>query len=221
MKHNQNGAVNSLLLPLIIVVLLMIGAISFGAWAYASRQVYKNDTKQQIATAVSAAKQQQATQLNASFAQEEQSPLNTYTGPEAYGSLIIKYPKTWSAYVDDSGTDGTDINGYFYPGVIPSLTSTSSVFALRVQVLNTPYSQALQQYQSSGSAANAVSVAPYRLPLVPSVIGAEVTGQLTNGIVGTMVVLPIRSQTLEVWTESSQYLNDFNSIILPNLSFSP
>jgi hypothetical protein len=220
MKHNQNGSINVLLIPLIVAVLILVGAVAFGSWAYSSRANYKNNTEQQIAAAVSAAKQQTTTQLNNQFAVQQESPYDTYSGPEADGSLILKYPKTWSAYVDDTGASGSNINGYFYPGVIPSLNSTTSVFSLRVEVINTPYSQTVQQF-TGAVAGGEVTVAPYELPLLPTVVGAEVTGKLPGGQSGTMVVLPIRSQTLEVWTESSQYLNVFNQVILPNLTFSP
>jgi hypothetical protein len=36
-----------------------------------------------------------------------------------------------------------------------------------------------------------------------------------------MVVLPLRSQTVQIWTEGTQYVDDFNKLILPNFSFSP
>jgi hypothetical protein len=36
-----------------------------------------------------------------------------------------------------------------------------------------------------------------------------------------MVVLPLRSQTLQIETAGSQFLGDFNNNILPNFSFSP
>jgi hypothetical protein len=220
MKHNQNGSINVLLIPLIVAVLILVTAIIFGSWAYSSRSTYKNNSSQLIAAAVTNAKAQESTQLNAAFALQEQKPLDTYTGPEAYGSLVVKYPKNWSAYVDDTGDSSANVDGYFYPGVIPALTATSSVFALRIEVIDASYSDTVSAFQSS-EVSGKDTVTAYQLPLVPSVIGAEVTGQLSGGITGTMVILPIRSETLEVWTESSQYLSEFNDTILPNLSFSP
>jgi hypothetical protein len=222
MKHNQNGAVNVLLVPLVVAVLILAAAVAFGAWAYSGRQLYKNNTQQQISTAVTTAKAQLTTQLNASFAQENQSPLDTYNGPEAYGSIILKYPKTWSAYVDDTGSGGAEVTGYFYPGILPALNSATSVFSLRFEILATPYSQTLQTFQGTSNSSTATdTITPYQLSLVPSVIGAEVSGPLASGITGTMIILPIRNSTLEVWTESTQYLSDFNNTILPNVSFSP
>jgi hypothetical protein len=93
-------------------------------------------------------------------------------------------------------------------------------FALRVQVSSQSYSDILGQYQNQQQTGT-VTVKPYSLPKVPSVVGVEVTGQLINNVSGTQVILPLRNQTILIWTEGTQYLNDFNNNILPNFSFSP
>ena len=156
-----------------------------------------------------------------------ESPLRAYNGPEAYGSIVVNYPKTWSAYVDDSGSSNTPVDGYFNPGTVPSIgNSTSSIFALRVQVLNQPYATVLQTYSSqSSNQQNPVTITAYSLPKVPKAVGVELSGTLSNSgskpVTGTMVILPLRANTLEIWTDGTQYLSDFNNNILPNFSFSP
>jgi hypothetical protein len=221
MKHNQDGAVNSAIISLILAILLLIGAAGFGGWAFNSRQDYKNHTDAKINLAVAAAKQQQGQTDQARFAEEAKQPLQTYQGPEAFGSLVVSYPKTWSAYVDASGTGNALVDGYFAPGVVPSITNQNSVFALRIQVLNQAYTQALQNFAGQQTTGK-VTVNAYALPKLPKVVGVEVIGQLANqGPTTTMIVLPLRSQTLEISTQGSTYLNDFNNNILPNFSFSP
>jgi hypothetical protein len=224
-KLNQDGAVSGAAISLVICVLLLLGAIVFGAWAYSSRQDYKNNVDAKVNAAVGIAKQEESTQKDKQFAEEEKSPLKTYNGPEAFGSLDVSYPKTWSGYVDDSGNGSQPLDGYFNPGVVPSIGAQNSVFALRVQVLSQSYTQTLQTFQSASSSNGgpALTIVPYALPKVPKVIGVEATGTLpnTNNVVGTAVVLPLRSQTLEIWTMGTSYLNDFNTYILPNFSFSP
>jgi len=218
-KHNQDGSI-AVYLGLFVLVVLLCGALGFGAWAFSGRQDYKNNVDAKVAAAVTVAKQQQTVVDNALFAQAEKQPLRTYNGPEAYGSLVVNFPKTWSGYVDDTGQGNALVDGYFSPGVVPSIASQSSVFALRVQVINQAYSSTLQnvtQQQQSGG----VTVQTYALPKVPKVIGVEVTGTLPDNSTGTMVILPLRSETLEIWTDGTQYLSDFNSFILPNFSFSP
>jgi hypothetical protein len=216
-KHNQDGAINVLLVPLLVSVLILIGAISFGGWAFSSRQNFKNNTDQIVATAVQVAEQKESSLKDSQYAELDKSPLKTYDGPEAYGSLILNYPKTWSGYVDDTGSGSALVDGYFNPGVVPSINDQTPTFALRVQVLGQSYSQTLSSLQGQ----QGVTFAPYKLPKVPSVVGIEATGQIQSNVSGTMVVLPLRSDTLEIYTEGSQYVSDFNTYILPNFSFSP
>lgn len=219
-KHNQNGSINGLFLLLIVTAVLLIVAIVFGGEAFSKEQKYKNDQDQAIAAAVSQAKSQQLSSDTSEFNTEEKFPLQVYDGPEAYGSLILYYPKSWSGYVDDTGNGAALVDGYFYPGIVPALSAPTSVFALRIQVQNSTYSSVTQGILSQEQNGT-VKVTPYSLPKVPKVVGIKVVGNLNNGKTGTEVVLPVRSETILLWTEGTQHVNDFNTYILPNFSFSP
>jgi hypothetical protein len=226
-KHNQDGAVNGLLISLILAVLLLIGAILFGTWAFSGRQDYKKNVDAKVAVAVQAATAKEATVKDAQYAISNKLPLRTYNGPEAYGSLVIQYPKTWSAYVDDSGTGTAFVDGYFNPGTVPSINDPNSVFALRVQVVSEAYTavvSALSNY-ALGTISNPketpTTITAYSLPKVPKTVGIEASGTLLDNSVGTEVILPIRDKTLEISTDGTQFLTDFNTNILPNFSFSP
>lgn len=219
-KHNQNGMVNSLLLPCLISVILLIVAVVFGGWAYSGRQSYKNDVDAKINVAVASAKQQQIKVDDAQFATVEKSPLKAYNGPEAYGSIVLNYPKTWSAYIDDTGNGSALIDAYFSPSYVPALNNSVSVFSLRVQVQNRIYSDVAQDFTDQ-TKKGSVTIRPYTLPKVPNVVGLEVVGKLPDGDNGTEVILPVRTETIALWTDGTQYLNDFNTYILPNFSFSP
>jgi hypothetical protein len=220
-NHNQNGAINGLLISLILTVLLLVGALGFAGWAYGGRQDYKNNVNAKIGVAVNAAKQKEDAVQAAQYAEAAKNPLKTYAGPQAYGSLVVNYPKTWSGYVDDTGTGNALVDGYFSPGVVPSINGKNSVFALRVQVIPQSYAQSLQTF-SSQQQAGQVTITAYALPKLPKVVGVEIAGALTQGQPATtMIVLPLRSYTMEISTQGTQYLSDFNNIILPNFSFSP
>lgn len=228
-KHNQQGAVSGAAVSLVFTILLLIAAIAFGAWAFSSRQDYKNNTDAKINAAVTVAKQNEDKAKDAAFAQEEKNPLKNWNGPEAYGSLVMAYPKTWSGYVSvasgNSGSSGTPVDGYFYPGVVPSTTDQNSSFAVRVQVNSQSYASVVQSVSQQSGSKNPPVVTPYALPKLPKVVGVKITGSLPNSSgsqkTGVMVVLPLRSQTVEIWTEGNQFVDDFNNIILPSFSFSP
>ncbi|HEV7454129.1 MAG TPA: hypothetical protein VGO07_02615, partial [Candidatus Saccharimonadales bacterium] len=147
------------------------------------------------------------------------SPLKTHVGPDTFGAVTVQYPKTWSAYVIENG-NAVPMNDYFHPDVVPDTSKATNAYALRVQIVQSTYSQVMVQYQSL-AVAKKVTVTPYKLPKVPSVVGSRVDGQITAQKQGTMIVLPLRNVTLTISTESQDFENDFNNIILPNLTFSP
>jgi hypothetical protein len=218
--QNQTGA-GSLMLALVGVIILLIGSMAAFFWAYASRQDYKNNVDSKVAAAVAAAKEEESAAKEQEFAQRSKSPYRTYNGPSAYGSVSVKYPRTWSGYVLDSQGSDPFVDGYFSPGIVPSTQDQNSKFALRIQVVQTAYSDILNQYSSQVKAGLDVKVRPYKLPKVPAVVGSRITGALDTQKQGVMILLPVRDKTLKIWTESSGYTDDLDKIILPNLRFSP
>jgi hypothetical protein len=218
--RNQSGAINILLIPLILLGLFFIGALSFAAWAYQGRQDYKNNVDQKISDAVVVAKQQESTVKDKEFAEKEKSPFKTYNGPSAYGSISLQYPKTWSGYVSDNTGNDPYVDGYFYPGVVPTVTNEKAVFALRIQVVQQSYSDVLTSFQNSVDEGK-ITVSPYKLPKVPSVVGSRLEGQVENEKTGTMILLPMRDKTLKIWTNAVQFRGDLDTYILPNITFSP
>lgn len=217
--EGQRGA-SELVVPLALVSLCLLLALGFGGWAFAQMLDYKNHTDAKVVQAVAVAKQDEDKVKDAAFAEAEKQPLREYDGPSAYGSVKVLYPKTWSAYVSDKDTNSPYVDGYFYPSFVPDIQASSSVFALRVSVVQNSYSAEMSRFSTYVQQGQA-KVAPYKLPKVPSVVGSRVDGQLPNGKSGSMIILPMRNMTLEVWTEAPQFMNDFEQNILPNLSFLP
>lgn len=222
-KHNQYGGISGVAVSLIFCVLLLLGALGFGLWAFMGRADYKNNVDEKISAAVTVAKTEEATKKDKEFLEKEKEPLRIYTGPQAYGSITMSYPKTWSGSVDDSSGSGqTLVDGYFHPHIVPGVNNQSSTFALRFQVVSQSYSQVLESLKTlQQNKQKPTQVTPYALPKLPNVVGVMVKGALPKEKTGVMVVLPLRSQTLQIWTEGDSYQGDFNNIILPNFTFSP
>ncbi len=213
----ERGSVATVV-TMVLLGVFLLGALGFGGWAFMSRQDYKNNVDAKIKTAVTANAKVVQAQDAADYAEAAKNPLKTYTGPEAYGSVSLQYPKTWSGYVVTAS--GQPLDAYFNPDVVPSVADQKSVFALRVQVMATSYSQTLAQYQSLQKQGK-VTVTPFALPKVPGTVGVRVDGQITSTKQGSIVILPVRDKTLKLWIESNEFAADFNNIILPNASFSP
>jgi hypothetical protein len=199
----------------------LIGAVIFGFWSFTQWQSEKNSVNTKINSAVATAKQQESNLKDSQFAQTEKYPLRSYTSPAAYGSVTVKYPNTWSAYVIDDTSNSPYVNGYFYPNTVPDTQSTTAAYALRLEVVQDSYSDILGNIQSNVGQGKS-TVTPYKLANVPSVVGSLINGQLPSiERSGTMVLLPLRNMSLEIWTEAPQFDADFNNIILPNFTFSP
>ena len=221
MKHNQDGF-SALLFPLIITAILLIASLSFAFWAYSGRQKYKNNVDSIVNSSVAQAKLTQQTNDNKQYAIASLSPLTSYFSPASLGSITVMYPKTWSSYVN-TASGSYPLDGYFYPGTLPSVNDQDTTnFALRIQISSQTYAQVLQQFTSLLKQGK-MTVNAYSLPKVSSEVGIEASGQFINNQnkTATEVVLPLRSQTLEIWTEGNQYLSIFNQYILPNFTFAP
>lgn len=209
---------NRLIVPLVLAVLLLLGSLGFGFWAYGQSQDYKNNVdtkvKEQLAAAVAKAEQAKEDE----FVEREKQPLKEYKGPSALGSISVKYPKTWSAFVDESD-GGTPLDGYFHPGFVPGLES-GTAFALHIEVLNEEYAKALEDFDSA-SKKGEVTVTALNPVNVTGVTGARIDGQISKDKRGSVVLFPLRDKTLRLTTESEQYVKDFNDIILTKIVFTP
>lgn len=217
--EGQRGS-SELIVPLVLVSICLVLALGLGGWAFVQMLDYKNNSDAKVAQAVAIAKQNEDKVKDAAFAEEEKQPLREYDGPSAYGSVKVLYPKTWSAYISDKGSNSPYVDGYFYPGFVPDTQSAGGVFALRISVVQNSYSAELNRFTTYVQQGQ-TKVSPYKLPKVPSVVGSRADGKLPNGKSGSMVVLPMRNMTLEIWTEAPQFMNDFEQNILSNLSFLP
>jgi hypothetical protein len=220
-RHNQAGLFNVLVIPLILVTLLLFGAGGAAYYFFGQAQDYKNNVDQKITVAVSQAQQKVTEEKDKAFAEKIKSPYSVYNGPAEYGSLRVQYPRTWSAYVD-APTNQTNrpINGYFYPGQVPTATDADNSFALRIYVVQQGYDQIVKQYQSKQKTGS-VSIQPYQSPNIPNVVGVRIDGEVQNKKQGAMVIIPFRDKTLQMWTESMDFKSDFDNIILPNFSLVP
>jgi hypothetical protein len=220
-KQAERGSMNVLLIPVILLALFFIGSAIFAVWAYSSRQDYKNNSDAKSAAAVAANKKVVQTADAKQFAEEAKKPLKAYDGPAAYGSLHVMYPKTWSAYVDVNNSS-EPLNAYFHSDYVPA-TDMKQAYNLRIRVNTTSYNSLLLTFQGLVKGGKVTSV-PYKLPKLPDVVGVRLDGQAVPGNAqasGTMIMLPMRDKTLQIWTESPDFLPDFTDNILANLTFSP
>jgi hypothetical protein len=224
-SYNSSSHSGGGVLTTVVLVILLIGALGFGGWAFTSMQDYKNNSDKKAAVAVAAAEKVQAAQLQASFDQQSASPNKSFNGSPTYGSIGFNYPKTWSAYVDTSNIS-EPINAYFHPNEVPGIQSKTA-YALRLELLSTDYSQVIQQL-SSQITTGTITAKAYLPPKLAGVTNVQ-PGTLFSGQVniqdpnqkGTLLAIKVRDKTLEISTQSNDYLTQFTSIVLASLTFAP
>ena len=224
-RRTESGSAVTMVI-IVVLALAAVGAAVFGFTTYQSKQDYKNNSDKKSAAAVTAAEATQKTQLQAQFAEQLKSPYKTFTGSSTYGSITFKYPNTWSSYVDQTNAS-EPINGYFNPGNVPGVSSNSA-FALRLELVTTAYNSILEQF-SSQITQGTVTASAYIPPQMKGVANAQ-PGTLFKGAIqqsestplqGEMLVIPVRDKTLQLYTLSNDYLNDFNNTVLANLTYVP
>lgn len=216
---NQQGSINILLIPLIFTVVALLAMTGFAFWAFTERQDYKENTDEKIESAVTIAVEEAETAKDNEFIEREKEPLKDYRSPSQFGSVFIKYPKTWSAYIDESGRGNTPLQGYFYPSFVPSTNSGRS-YALRVELINRSFSQTVRSYDNFVRSGRLTSN-PYQPKNVDDVVGLRLQGEISSGQQGIVILLPVRNQTLLLATESNEFYGDFENHILENLVFEP
>ena len=217
MQQKEAGILNILLIPVIILSVLVAGLGVFGAWSYTKYQDYKNNVDKKIAAAVTDAKVKQQKELEAAFAEREKQPTRKFSGPEQLGSVGVTYPKTWSVYIDRDGIASTNnFEAYFNPGVVKPV-SGKNPDALRISIQQKDYARTLQGYANEIKKGE-LKAAPIKLQ---SGEGTRLDGKFDKEIEGAMIIFALRDKTVQIYTESKEFIPDFDKIVLPTLTFIP
>jgi hypothetical protein len=211
----------------VVLAVALVAAVIFAVSAMSQESSTKSSTAKQVAAAVTQTQQTEDAKITAQFNDQLQQPYKKFVGPAIYGNISFNYPKTYSAYVDETQAS-EPVDGYFYPDVVPGLTSNTS-FALRIELMTTPYSQLLDNYTSQIQAGTltASSYIPAKMTTTSNIqAGTRLDGiisqdQQGNNQNGSMILLPVRDKTLEIYTQSTDFLGDFDKVILPSLTFAP
>lgn len=209
-KLNQEGSINPLLIPLIFSVLALIGVSVLAFMYYGNYVDQRDNVDQKITVAVEDANAAQKKKLEAEFVEQEKQPNKNYTSPSIYGSVKLNYPKTWGAYVSDTGST---LDFYAHPNYVPAKGVN---YALRMSVTSKSFATEIKTYDQKVKQGDLKAV---------SITASNTTGTRLDGLLqkdqsGTLVLFPLRDKTLKIWTENRDYQGDFENV-LKNLTFVP
>ncbi|MBR3232811.1 hypothetical protein IKF74_00770 [Candidatus Saccharibacteria bacterium] len=205
-KQGNNSLIKTVII--ILLTLLLIGGLLLAYYFYNEYKLASTDVDSKVSAAVVAREKEITDKLEAEFAEREKIPYKTFTGPDDYGTLSFKYPKTWSVYVSKDASKGGDFEAYLHPVEVPPVSNETSL-ALRVIIRSESFEAADNRYKglvSSGKLSTSVI----------SVNGTDANrydGTLPNNLVGSIVIVKIRDKVVTLETDAEIYREDFNNII--------
>ena len=202
---------NDFVKTIVIVILSLVTVVFIGlfVWMFMQYNEANADVEEKISKAVTLAKDQQAEELEAEFLEREKEPFNNFAGPEDYGELSFKYPRTWSVYVAADASNGGDFEAYFNPVQVNRI-SNDTINALRVIIRNKSFESVASDYERYVSSGE--------LSIDTVTINGTTANRYTGTIPGTnlngiIVIIKIRDKTAILRTDSMLFENDFNGVL--------
>lgn len=206
---SQRGAITPSLIAIIGLSVFAVAFAGLSIWAFVNYMDQKNNVDSKVAIAVAEAEKKLGDDLEAKFIEREKEPLKSFTGPADYGTLGLKYPKTWSLYVSNDGTKGTGYEAFLNPGAVPSVSAATSRYALHVAIVNDSYEDVLSDYE------NLVKKGELKSSAVKAngKNGTRLDGNFSKDIRGAAVVFKIRDKTAIIQTDADTFKADFEALI--------
>lgn len=191
---------------LAVALTIAIGAAAWGIWNYIQQ---KTDVDSRIAAQVATEKKAQADELEAAFAAREKEPNASFAGPDDFGRLSFKYPKTWSVYINKEVTSGGEYQAYLNPVTVPPVDDRTSHFALRVLIETEDYDRVVNSYQQLVKKGDLKSSSVS----INGTTGVRLEGAFDKEVSGYAVIFKIRDKAATVRTDSKTFKADFDKLV--------
>lgn len=214
--HHEAGEANPLLISTILFAILTVVCGGVMVWALVNYSDQKNNVDQIVAREVDAAKAEQQKEDEKVYNEKLKEPHSTYSGPSDLGAIEFQYPRTWSVYEADNGVEG-ELAVYFHPGVVPSIENDEEIFALQVNVIDTPYDEVMSDYEGEIED-GAIKASPYK---TGEYEGMRLSGALSETHNGVITLFKIRDKTLVLTANANSFVGDLDKVVLKTLRFNP
>jgi len=201
----------------------IIGTLVFAGvsiWTYARYTDERDSTQSKIDTAVEQAGVDKETELREELQEQLKSPFFVYEVPDTTTGIKVKYPATWSVYAEDKEDSGSDdlVSATFSSDIVRPREADTR-YALRVRLIDEQYDESIKDFDSRIETGN-VTAKSITFEEYPDTKAIRFDGEIGNNISGSFVMIQIRRQTLRIWTEAPEFVEDFDQI-LEQLEFKP
>lgn len=192
----------------IVFIILTLASLGVAIWAYMNYSDQKNNVDSKITEAVALAEKEQADRLEKAFEEREKEPNHLFVGPDDYGRLTFKYPKTWSVYEAEDAVEGGEYQAFLSPGVVPPIANKQQ-YALRVTIEERDYDDVVDGYESRVREGKLTSSAVK----ADEQNGTRLDGSFTDDIRGSAVIFKIRDKTVTLRSDAETFKTDFEALI--------
>jgi len=190
-----------------LVLFLIAGSLAI--WAYMQYSHEKNNVDSKVAIEVAKGKGEQAEIDQKKFSEEAKNPRIEFVGPSEYGRVSFMYPKTWSVYIENDGSNRGDYKAYLNPVAVPSASNKASRFALRLEIINKNLDTVLNDYQSRLKKGELTSSSTE----FNGISATRIDGTFEKELRGSVVLMKVRDKTIRFSTDADTFKPDFQTIL--------
>ncbi len=214
----RKGAIQGSTIAIILLTLALLGAGGFGIWSFMNYREAQINIDGKIDLAVAEAVKEQADEDEAKFAEREKEPNREFAGPADLGHVSFMYPKTWSLYVENNGSNNEDYSAYLHPVSVPPVPSdrrTQQRFALRVAIYNSSMEEILGDYEDAiedGEVSS--SQVTYNGKNGTKLEGLfPFSGSDDDRVRGIVTFFKVNDKTLMIRTDAETFRGDYEKIL--------
>ena len=205
----ERGSVNGWMVGTIGCLILFLIAGSLAIWAYMQYSHEKSNVDSKVAIEVAKGKSEQAESDQKKFSEEAKNPRIEFVGPSEYGRVSFMYPKTWSVYIENDGSNRGDYKAYLNPVAVPSASNKASRFALRLEIINKNLDTVLNDYQSRLKKGELTSSSTE----FNGISATRIDGTFEKELRGSVVLMKVRDKTIRFSTDADTFKSDFQTIL--------
>ena len=162
-----------------------------------------------VAIEVAEGRRKQAEYDQGQCLEQAKSQRIEFVGPTEYGRVSFLYPKIWSVYIANDGSDRGDYKAYLHPVSVPSTTNKSSRFALRLEIINKNMDTVLNDYQSRLKKGELTSSSTE----FNGISATRIDGTFEKELRGSVVLMKVRDKTIRFSTDADTFKPDFQTIL--------
>jgi hypothetical protein cdiviTM7_01856 len=205
----ERGSVNGWMVGTIGCLILFLIAGSLAIWAYMQYSHEKSNVDSKVAIEVAKGKSEQAESDQKKFSEEAKNPRIEFVGPSEYGRVSFMYPRTWSVYIENDGSNRGDYKAYLNPVAVPSASNKASRFALRLEIINKNLDTVLNDYQSRLKKGELTSSSTE----FNGISATRIDGTFEKELRGSVVLMKVRDKTIRFSTDADTFKPDFQTIL--------